>query len=78
MFGKAPLISCILLKPIGSQFSPRAASGFKLRDVEALLTGAGAKAAAEPARAVRRASFMVVIGRVYERNLPWGARTRLG
>ncbi len=59
MFGNAPLISCILLKPIGSQPSPRAASGLKLRAVDVLPTGAGANAAAEPARAVRRASFMV-------------------
>lgn len=60
MLGKAPLISCILLRPMGSQPGPRAASGLTLRAVEVLPTGAGAKAAAEPARAVRRASFMVL------------------
>jgi hypothetical protein len=42
-----------------------------LRAVEVLPTGAGANAAAEPARAVRRASFMVQLNsRLLAENLP--------
>lgn len=60
MFGKAPLISCIFPKPMGSNTSPPN-SGLKeaLRDVAVLPVCTGAKAAAEPTRAERRASFMV-------------------
>lgn len=60
MLGKAPLISYILPKPMGSKTSPPN-SGLKatLRDVADLPVEAGAKAAAEPTRAERRASFIV-------------------
>ena len=60
MLGKAPLISCILPKPMGSKTSPPN-SGLKaaLRDVVALPVWAGAKAAAEPMREAMMADFMV-------------------
>mmetsp|Transcript_21062 Transcript_21062/g.37792 ORF Transcript_21062/g.37792 Transcript_21062/m.37792 type:complete len:211 (+) Transcript_21062:387-1019(+) len=61
MLGNAPLISCILLKPMGSKSSPWNSGlyGVDAR-AELLMTEvAGAKAAAEPARAAKRASFMV-------------------
>lgn len=61
MLGKAPSISCILPKPMGSKTSPPN-SGLKaaFRLVVALPVGAGAKAAAEAAREAMIAVFMVV------------------
>ena len=63
IFGKAPLISCILPRPSGSKSSPPNSGlyGTALRDDALVMVEGvvGAKAAAEPARAAMRGSFMV-------------------
>lgn len=62
MLGKAPLISCIFPKPMGSKTSPpNSGLNAALRDVDTLPVDAGAKAEAEPImEAIAMADFMVV------------------
>lgn len=61
MLGKAPLISCILPRPSGSKSSPPNSGLYATPSADVLATEgvAGAKAAAEPARAAMIGSFMV-------------------